>query len=208
LEYSWSVAIETLRPKGQAPASKSSVPILAALPLHRDAGGIADRSLPRLPVDSRVRRCAGPTLPSNALPKVLRRCTCGTQRALVDAGRRQRRKCRYSARRSRFAKSASQAASICIGVPHMRIEDGPRPLGAEVLWDSNSGGLAPFACPSVCGAASPWAVPCRESTTRPCRTRDAGKPTNQHFTSSRVRHAACDPGCAAHTALAEGRHSA
>ncbi len=42
LEYSWSVVIQTLRPKESAPASKSSVPIVATLPLHRDAGGIAD----------------------------------------------------------------------------------------------------------------------------------------------------------------------
>ena len=42
LEYSWSVVIQTLRPKESAPASKSSVPIVATLPLHRNAGGIPD----------------------------------------------------------------------------------------------------------------------------------------------------------------------
>jgi hypothetical protein len=41
LEYSCSVVIQTLRPKESAPACKSSVSILAALPLHRNAG-IAD----------------------------------------------------------------------------------------------------------------------------------------------------------------------
>ena len=34
--------IQTLRPKESAPASKSSVPIVATLPLHRNAGGIPD----------------------------------------------------------------------------------------------------------------------------------------------------------------------
>jgi len=96
----------------------------------------------------------------------------------------------HSARRSRLVKISSHVASIRIGAPQIRIDNGARSVGAKACGDSSGPAdgftwlLAPFACPSVRGSAR---VPRGESTT--CRMRGTCwfvEPlANQHFVPSR-----------------------
>jgi len=97
-----------------------------------------------------------------------------------------------------------------IGVPHIRIEDGPRVWGGTVSWESDRAGLS-----SGRSAAEALTAPRGESATGAGRTLGVCgcvEPlANQHFVpscpGSRSRHVACDPECAFHTASALRRHS-
>jgi len=132
----------------------------------------------------------------------------------------------HSASRCRLANISSHVASTCIGLPQIRIDRRSRSVAVKVSWDFTRAGLSrgtsatdaftwlldAFVCPSVCRSAS---VRRGESTTRCCRTCGAGRFVEsfayQHFSprcpGNRKCHAGCDPGCAAHTASALGRHS-
>src|SRR5258706_272596 len=124
----------------------------------------------------------------------------------------------HSARRSRPADNSSQVGSIRIGVPQMRIDllssveaglaeggSGARSVSARVSCERGRGrGMAIALTALILSAASVEA-----SASDPFLSRDEA---NQHFVPScpgnRSRHVACDPRCAAQTALAVERHSA